>query len=231
MILIRKYDAMKKNIIIILLICFFLTGCKESYSKVEYFCEEGTLENEKCRMYASTDVLFKCNDGEELEEGKCKYVSMKIPASTGKNLCAKGYYLYVNKCISEETKAQIIKETTCPVSTDPNVTYEKGVGVCFKNTCKKKSKDGKTCEEKVQESVPAEDIKYTCPSGYKYIYYGCRKYYYINVKSVCPAGEPVENSCVFYEYHDPKEYCEEGYILNQEENICEKNYYVDASTK
>ena len=221
---------MKKNFIVLLLFCMLLTGCKESYSKLEYYCEEGTLEVDKCRMLATSEVITECKEGEELEDGKCKYVSMKIPASTGENLCAKGYYLYENKCISEEMKSRTIKETICPTSDNPDITYSPGFGICFKYTCTEKNKDG-TCKTQKTENVDAEEVKYTCPSGYKYIYYGCRKYYYINVKSVCPAGELVDKSCVFYEYHEPNVYCEDGYVMNTEENICEKNYYVEASTK
>ncbi len=221
---------MKKNIIMIIILCFVITGCDGfSHAHKEYYCENGTLEDDHCNIYETSEIILQCDEGEELEENQCKYVSLSLPATTGEKACSKGYYPYINSmCVSDDT-TDYITTIECPDPENDNETITAGLRTCFRTTCKKKDDKGK-CIESVQDEVEGK-LKKVCPSGYKNIDLGCRKYYYSSGGYRCPSGELVEKNCVYYDYKDATKVCEEGFSLNEEKNICEKSYSVDATVQ
>jgi hypothetical protein len=221
---------MMRKLLVILVLCILLCGCSISHSKKEYYCEEGTLvNNDVCKIDEEKEVKMVCSEDAELEDGKCKYVEMEIDASIG-NICGKGYSFYERMCISDEGEDRI-PTATCPEPEGEDYKIEPGYLTCFQYKCEKKDSNGKCTKysDKAEEIEP--DIKYSCPEGMKYVYYKCRKAYYVKTDLACPKGELVEKKCVFYEYEDPEIQCEEDYKLDKERNVCTRTYYVDASVR
>ncbi len=219
-----------KRIFIIISICFLICSCQISHSKLEYYCENGTLVNDVCKIDEVKEPELVCNEEDELEDGQCKTVSMELAASIGEKTCGKGYYFYDNRCISEKTEERI-PTGVCPESDDKNYVIEQGYLKCYKKKCLEKDKEGKCTKVEEPGEIFEPEISYSCPSGYKYVYYHCRKVYYPSVDFSCPYGELEDKKCIFYDYYDPDLVCEEDYKLDSDNKTCTKTYYVDASTK
>lgn len=229
---------MKKKIIIpiLLLLILLITGICISYSlnNKEYYCDDGTLVDDKCQRLSQVESSYVCEDGDLTDDNKCKIVTMVIDAKKGvSQVCKSGYSIYtdngIDMCISQKTYPKSSKETSCPESDDKNVTIEEVNGQCQKTTCTKKDDSGK-CTESTVEIVDHE-IEMSCPDGTRYIYGACRKYSYRTPKYSCEIGELKDSKCYIYDEVDATLSCPDGYTLNEETSICEKTYYTDALTK
>lgn len=219
---------MMKKLLVIIALLMLVAGCSISHSKKEYYCEQGIIQGEMCRIDETSEVVLGCKSGEELVDNKCRLETMSIPASVGDRSCAKGYSFYETMCISDEGQDKVAS-ITCPEPENENETIQEGQLACFKTTCLKKDESGK-CIQDEQVEIEGE-IEYSCPSGTKFVYWKCRKAYYPFVEYSCPTGELDGKRCVFYETHDPELICPVDFTLNEEKNICEKTYYVEAFAK
>ncbi len=109
---------MKKTILLIIL-CFLLCSCsknelenKEPVKKVEYYCENGTLVENRCKIVEQVKAIVDCPDGFPFnEELKTCAKIVAIPAP-GKYTCIEGYKLKGGKCISEISYDKI--DGKCP---------------------------------------------------------------------------------------------------------------------
>lgn len=153
-----------KKMIILCICVFFLCSCGKKV-EMELYCEEGTLEGNRCKIVETAEAQFTCPDGFPLNEEtkKCEnIISMPAPYKMG---CVEGYYLENGKCISDITYER--ENGKCPdgisvyMGQCKDIKYRIKIYECQNGTV---NEETSKCDL-VDDRNPTE-IK--CDEGYKY---------------------------------------------------------------
>lgn len=97
---------MKKVVMFFCLVIVLALLGNLAYSKknveMEYYCEEGKLTENGCKIVTTVNATYECPEGFEInmETKKCQNV-ISVAASSDV-VCEVGYFLENGKCISEE---------------------------------------------------------------------------------------------------------------------------------
>lgn len=223
-----------KKIIILICLGIMLTSCGEE--EKELVCENGTLENGKCKIVEKMDVVKKCREGYKLNEknGKCENTITIAAKKVSK--CPKGYFIGSdNWCLSDkeyEKELKINCESKNIADDDKfSTTYVTSDNKCIEKLCVKVAEDGKSCIEFKESELKAVKEE-SCPEGTKNDKGICRKKYWMDKKFSCELGEKVGNNCVIKDSIDMDVYCEnKDYKLTEDKSSCEKITYVNPVLK
>lgn len=221
-----------KKVLIIILLSFMLVGCNGK--EKELSCVSGSLVDGRCQITETSEVLEKCREGYERDSETNKCVNTIVIAAKKVSECPNGYYIGSdNWCFSEKEYEKEVKlnceSPNIPEDDNLSSTYVKD-NVCYEKLCVTFSEDKTTCEE-FKETVLMVKVEESCPSGTKSVEGVCRKKYWMNKEFSCELGEKEGNNCVIKDEIDADYYCEDGYKLNKEKNICEKIIYEEAVLK
>lgn len=225
-----------KRIIILICFAFLLTSCGKVEKQTELVCENGILEDEKCKIVETMDIVKECREGYKFNEKTKKCENTITIAAKKVSDCPNGYFIGSdNWCLSEKEYEKEVK-VNCEsknIKADDKFssTYVTEDNKCMEKLCVKVSEDGKSCVE-FKETELKVKTESKCPDGTKNDDGVCRKKYWMNKDYSCELGEKVGNNCVIKDSIDMDSYCEnKEFELNKDGTICEKITYVDPIEK
>lgn len=169
----------------------------------------------RCNIPNSIETIKICNDGYILEDEICKKEE-EHDATINKN-CPSNYYLSGNRCISNNNYDKLSKEECIAPSGDNVIGASVQDGTCLVEYCVGWT-DG-VCSAGSVEPIDFT-INYYCPSGTTLINGVCKKTTNYETVYSCDEGTLKEDKCIILKEEDTKVGCSEGYILNEECNIC-----------
>ncbi len=219
---------MKKRRLVILIAILFLTSCGSK----TLVCERGELAGEQCMIRTTKEIINTCPLSYEYDEEKNICVnSMSIDAKP-KFICNKGYHQGDGKCISDKIYGQTFEKHCISkniAEDDELSTTEVRDNSCYEKICIKEAEDGSCAEFK--ETKIDFTVDWACPDGSKQIDGECRKTSYQGVKYSCEIGTLKGKKCIIEKTVPVTIKCDEGYTLNEKNNICEKIIYEEAYLK
>lgn len=198
----------------------------------------------KCLFSDVSDMIYKCNDGYTLtSDNKCEKVITLNAKET--KVCASGYTLSNNQCVSVES-TPITETEVCEVPNNyshkdsffGNITKDNIIKVTLKtNSNNKKYCSVKWCEDlsfvdwgimeclgNVQSGAYADDtllkIKKSCPEGMKEISGVCKKTASVKKEYSCDKGELSGKKCLSTEVKEALYTCPDNYKYNEECQVC-----------
>lgn len=222
-----------KRIIILSCLLILVTGCETQEKQMELYCENGTLENDKCKIIETMDIDKKCREGYIFNKKNNKCENTITIAAKKVSKCPDGYFIGSdNWCFSEkeyEKELKINCESKNIKDDDQfSTTYVTKDNVCVEKMCVKVSEDGKKCEEFKETELKAKKEE-SCPEGTKNDDGVCRKKYWMGKQYSCELGEKKGNNCIINDSIDMEPYCKDSnFKLNEDKTLCERINYVDA---
>lgn len=220
---------MKKRILLLVAI-LFLTSCGNK----NFVCDRGELSGEQCIVHEEKEVTKACQPGYEYNEESNLCENVLTIDAKPKFLCNKDYYAGDSRCISKKIYAQTF-ERHCisdKIAEDDELsTTEEREDGCYEKICVKEAEDG-TCAE-FEENKIDYTVAWSCPSGTKKEKTDgeCHKISYQGVSYSCEIGELKGKKCIISKTAEVTIKCDEGFTLNKEKNICERNIYEKAYLK
>ncbi len=215
---------MKKRIIVLCMM-LFLTSCGSK----TLVCDRGELTGEQCLVHETKEVMKVCQPGYEYNEERNLCINSITIDAKPKFICNKGYYAGDGRCISTQVFAQTYEKHCVSKNIDEDdelSTTEVREDVCYEKICTKEAEDGSCAEFK--ENKIDFTINWGCPDGTKQIDGECRKTSYQGKKYSCELGTLNGKKCVIEQTSDATIKCEDGYTLNEKDNICERTIYEEA---
>ena len=170
-----------------------------------------------CEFANSIKPIEVCQDGYTLEDDTC--VKEEENNAHINLTCQSGYSLSGNNCISIDTFEKI-EEQKCIAPTNPEADVIGTVienGICFVQYCSGYT-DGE-CSAGYSDPTDFTVISY-CPDGTKEINKSCKKVTSPNINYYCDDAELKDNKCIKISREEKVYKCSDGYILNEECNLC-----------
>lgn len=217
-----------KNYFIFILLLLIVTGCGKK--EKSFYCDEGTLKNDKCETVISMDATTSCDEGYELKDNTCVKEEKTDAKSTTK--CDSGYELKNGTCVSKTATDKVIEHYCVESYTqhkESNGWYYQALRVensaCILRICK--SGPNKDCYE-----APAEAKgRLVCPKNTKEISGKCYKTATPKTTYSCENGTLDGKKCVITTTKETNKNCEENYTYNETTTKCEKIEITDAKVK
>lgn len=227
-----------KNLFIGLSLILLLSGCGQE--KEEYFCEKGTLKDNRCEIVTKADATFSCQKGYTLKENKCEKKETKDATKT--KTCADGYNLGGSICLSIKSYDKVtnkicklpngvIEETYEMVDGSgkiSNKAYEEN-GKCFYTVCTKMDGNGKCLTIDTKEIPYQEET--VCGNGMMEVNNRCYKTSKVKNTYVCYEGTLKNKKCTITTQINAIAKCEEEFTYNNKTGKCEKIEIKDAVIK
>ena len=207
--------------LLFILIMFLLTGCSSQNMK----CDEGVLEDGKCKIVEEIEAKLTCREGYTYDEEKDKCVNTLTIDAKKVSICPNGYeigndvWCYSEKVYEKENVKECVSDN---IKEDDKLssTYEKD-NACYEKICTEKSEDGKTCLTYQENKIDYKEDT-VCPKGTISVDGQCRKKQWMTKKVSCEIGEMVDNKCVITDEIDREYICDDGFSLNEKTKKCEK---------
>ena len=245
---------MRNRTLVILLIIGLIIIAGASFllfskKKPVYYCEEGILDNNKCKIEEDIkEYTISCPEDFELNEEQTKcFHNVIIPAKTAYG-CPSGYFNGDNKCVSDQV-LEMVPSTYCALTEEEKSNGWENINEdgenCKLTKCPEKNEDGsckclashqqpRTAKNEAGEDVPAKD-----ENGNDIIDTICDSYSYEESSRakqqgelVCPTGAKkykVDDKChwILQKWSVTKTYeCTEG-EYNEENKTCTINEEED----
>lgn len=169
----------------------------------------------KCVIANSKEIINVCSEGYVLDGDICKKEEQVNATAT--NVCPNGYYASGNTCISKTNYNMLTrKECIAPVGDNVVGTHIEN-GQCFVNYCAGWT-DGE-CSAGSMEPIDFTVTSY-CPNGTNLVNGVCKMLANYNIEYSCSEGTLNGDKCMTIREEESKIGCEDGYILNEECNLC-----------
>lgn len=219
---------MKKRTLILMSL-LLLTSCGREKTLI---CDRGELAGEECLVRETVELTKICQAGYEYDSERNLCVNKIEIDAKPKFICNQDYYVGDGKCISNEFFIKTI-ERQCispniPEGDTLSTTEVKDDG-CYEKICIKANDDG-TCAE-YQENKIDYTVNSYCPEGTKEVEGVCRKIAYQGKSYSCELGTLDGKKCVIEQTSEVILKCDDGYTLNEKENVCERTIYEKAYLK
>ena len=218
---------MKRKIFILLAI-LLITSCGEK----KFVCDNGELAGDQCLVREIKETIKSCQVGYEYNEERNLCINTMTIAAKRNFKCNSDSYIGDGKCISNEYFIKTV-ERQC---ISPNIqegdtlsTTEDREDGCYEKICVNVLEDG-TCGE-YQENKIDYTVKTYCPEGTTEVGDVCRIISYQGRDYSCELGTLDGKNCIIENTSEVTLKCEDGYTLNEEENVCEKIRYENAYLK
>lgn len=218
---------MKRRILLLISI-LLLTSCGEK----TLTCDRGELSGEQCIIHETKEVSYKCQPGYDYDKKLKQCVNLMTIDAKPKFICNKGYYQGDGKCISTKVYAQTYERHCISknISDDDELsTTEAREDGCYEKICLEVADDG-TCAE-FKETKIDYTVDWACPDGTKQIDGECRKTSYQGKSYSCEIGTLDGKKCIIEKTSEATIKCDDGYTLNEKDNICERTIYEEAYLK
>ncbi len=188
----------------------------KSYTKVK----EVPVVATTCHKVNSVKPVMACAKGYELIDEKCQKEATVNAKAT--KTCSDGYTLNGSNCLSNTTYNKVAtKECILPQNLKDQ-DFSKGSlneeGKCSTYACAK-YRDGE-CVDIVMEEYEPTTVT-SCPSGTKEVSGKCYKTSTVKTTYSCENGKLANNMCLIMVENEPTPSCEDGYVYNEECNVCE----------
>ncbi len=228
----------KVKFIICLCLAMSFVGCGKK-DESSYYCDEGTLNGDKCEIIATKEATLTCDEGYTIQDNQC-VKETKADAESSKT-CESGYTLSGNQCVSDKDYEKVSKQV-CKLTE----LFDKGDftwiggkkdtseayivdGKCFNSTCARFI-DGE-CYDAAFGEVGYQ-TETSCPSDTKEINGKCKKTASPKTDYTCETGTLDGKKCIISETKEANGSCEdEDYTYNTESHTCEKKSISDAKKK
>jgi len=169
-----------------------------------------------CVFDNSLAPIKLCSEGYELKDNICIKEVEKDAISN--NICPDGYYQSNNSCISNTTYNMLPKEE-CLLPNDGALSVSIAeTGECLAEYCETWT-DGECTSGGLRE-IDYTITGYYCPDGTSNINNTCRTITTSTTEYSCDEGTLNNNICIIISEEEPTLGCVEGYLLNEECNLC-----------
>lgn len=169
-----------------------------------------------CVFDNSLTPIKVCNEGYELEDNICKKEEEKEAISN--MICQTGYYKSGNSCLSDVTYNKLPKEE-CLLPNDGALSVSIAeTGECLAEYCETWT-DGECTAGGLRE-IDYTITGYYCPDGTSDIDGTCRAIANTITEYSCEEGILNNDKCIITTKEESMLGCTEGYILNEECNLC-----------
>ncbi len=169
----------------------------------------------KCVIDNSKELIKICNEGYILDGSICK--KEEEIGATVNNVCPNGYYAGGNTCISNENVTMLTRQECIAPAGDNVVGTKVENGQCWVNYCAGWT-DGE-CSAGSMEPIEFTTITY-CPTGTSLVDGVCKRFSNYNIEYSCSEGILSGDKCLITKEEESTLGCLEGYILNEECNLC-----------
>lgn len=171
-----------------------------------------------CEFENSKSPSNKCPEGYLLEETTC--TKTEETEAISNNICQVGFYQSGNSCISNTIYNKITKEECLLPNDGAFEVYVSDTGECMASYCADELVDG-VCGAGSSEPIEFTVTEY-CPDGTSEIDGSCRSISNMITEYSCEEGTLEKNKCIITLEEPSYIGCDEGYILNEECNLCVK---------
>lgn len=169
----------------------------------------------KCVFVNSKEAINICNEGYLLDGDICRKEEQQDAMVN--YVCPNGYTASGNLCVSNDNFSMLTKEECIAPEGENVVGAHVENGTCWVEYCSGWT-DG-VCSAGSMEPIDFTITSY-CPPGTTLINGVCKKTANYNISYSCEEGTLSENKCLIIKEEVTHLGCEEGYILNQECNLC-----------